>query len=438
MSNRQELSKKEGIFMILIKGGRVMDPATGRDEITDIMIDGEHIARIGFFMPGPEYEKIIHAEGKIVAPGLVDVHVHFRDPGLSDLEDMQSGTAAAVAGGFTTVVCMANTKPEMDNPATLEYVLDKSKKMPIHVLQVAAVTEGLQGREMVDMDELYELGAVGFSDDGHAIADTSVMQHALQKAKELDCPISVHEEDEALIENNGINEGQISRQLGMGGASHAAEDVLVARDCMLALQTGAKLHIQHLSSGNAVEMVRFAKKMGAHVTAEATPHHFTLTETAVLTHGSYAKVNPPLRTFEDKKKIIEGLQDGTIDIIATDHAPHSDARKKKKTLQQASSGMIGLETSLGLGITKLVHEGYLPLMKLLEKMTVNPATLYGLPGGRLEEGGPADIVIFDPEEKWTVKEFYSRSHNSPFVGERLTGRVKYTICQGSIVYQDGM
>lgn len=438
MSNRQELSKKEGIFMILIKGGRVMDPATGRDEITDIMIDGEHIARIGFFMPGPEYEKIIHAEGKIVAPGLVDVHVHFRDPGLSDLEDMQSGTAAAVAGGFTTVVCMANTKPEMDNPATLEYVLDKAKKMPIHVLQVAAVTEGLQGREMVDMDELYELGAVGFSDDGHAIADTSVMQHALQKAKELDCPISVHEEDEALIENNGINEGQISRQLGMGGASHAAEDVLVARDCMLALQTGAKLHIQHLSSGNAVEMVRFAKKMGANVTAEATPHHFTLTETAVLTHGSYAKVNPPLRTFEDKKKIIEGLQDGTIDIIATDHAPHSDARKKKKTLQQASSGMIGLETSLGLGITKLVHEGYLPLMKLLEKMTVNPATLYGLPGGRLEEGGPADIVIFDPEEKWTVKEFYSRSHNSPFVGERLTGRVKYTICQGSIVYQDGM
>ena len=185
-------------------------------------------------------------------------------------------------------------------------------------------------------------------------------------------------------------------------------------------------------------MVRFAKKMGAQVTAEATPHHFTLTESAVLTYGSYAKVNPPLRTFEDKKKIIEGLQDGTIDIIATDHAPHSDARKKKKTLQQASSGMIGLETSLALGITKLVHEGYLPMMKLLEKMTVNPANLYQLPGGRLAEGGPADIVIFDPEEKWTVKEFYSRSHNSPFVGERLTGRVKYTICNGNIVYQDGI
>ena len=424
--------------MILVKGGRVMDPATGCDEITDLIIDGEHIARIGFFMPGPEYEKIIHAEGKIVAPGLIDVHVHFRDPGLSDLEDIHSGTAAAVAGGFTTVVCMANTKPEMDNPATLEYILQKAAQMPIHVLQAAAVTEGLQGRELVDMEELFELGAVGFSDDGHAISDTSVMLEALKKVKELDCPISVHEEDEVLITEHGVNNGQVAEQLGMKGALHSAEDVLVARDCMLALQTGAKLHIQHLSSGNSVEMVRFAKKMGANVTAEATPHHFTLTESAVITHGSYAKVNPPLRTAEDKKKIIEGLQDGTIDIIATDHAPHSDARKKKKTLQQASSGMIGLETSLELGITKLVREGYLPMMKLLEKMTINPAKLYQLPGGRLVEGGPADLVIFDPEEKWTVKDFYSRSHNSPFVGERLSGRVKYTICKGNIVYQDGM
>lgn len=424
--------------MILVKGGRVMDPATGCDEITDLIIDGEHIARIGFFMPGPEYEKIIHAEGKIVAPGLIDVHVHFRDPGLSDLEDIHSGTAAAVAGGFTTVVCMANTKPEMDNPATLEYILQKAAQMPIHVLQAAAVTEGLQGRELVDMEELFELGAVGFSDDGHAISDTSVMLEALKKVKGLDCPISVHEEDEVLITDHGVNNGQVAEQLGMKGALHSAEDVLVARDCMLALQTGAKLHIQHLSSGNSVEMVRFAKKMGANVTAEATPHHFTLTESAVITHGSYAKVNPPLRTAEDKKKIIEGLQDGTIDIIATDHAPHSDARKKKKTLQQASSGMIGLETSLALGITKLVREGYLPMMKLLEKMTINPAKLYQLPGGRLVEGGPADLVIFDPEEKWTVKDFYSRSHNSPFMGERLSGRVKYTICKGNIVYQDGM
>lgn len=424
--------------MILIKGGRVMDPATGRDEITDIIIDGEHIVRVGFFMPGPEYEKIIHAEGKVVAPGLVDVHVHFRDPGLSDLEDIQSGTAAAVAGGFTTVVCMANTKPEMDNPTTLEYVLEKASRMPIHVHQLAAVTEGLQGRELVDMEELHQLGAIGFSDDGHAIADTSVMLQALEKVKEIGCPISVHEEDEVLIANNGINQGQVSEQLGLIGASHSAEDVLVARDCMLALKTGAKLHIQHVSSGYSVEMVRFAKKMGANVTAEATPHHFTLTESAVLTHGSYAKVNPPLRTSMDKKKIIEGLQDGTIDIIATDHAPHSDLRKKKKPLPQASSGMIGLETSLALGITKLVHEGYLPLMKLLEKMTINPARLYQLPVGTLTEGSLADLVIFDPEEKWTVKEFYSRSHNSPFVGERLNGRVKYTICRGNIVYQDGM
>lgn len=422
--------------MILIKGGRIIDPESGRDEILDVIIDGEYIAKIGLFEPSQEYAKVIHAQGKIVAPGLVDVHVHFRDPGLNDLEDMASGVAAAMAGGFTTVVCMANTKPEMDNSATLEYVLEKAKQMPIHVLQVAAVTEGLHGDKLVDMDELYGMGAVGFSDDGHSITNTSVMLAALQKAKELDCPISVHEEDESLIATHGINEGNVSGQLELGGAGHLAEDVVVARDCMLALETGAKLNIQHVSSGNAVDLIRFAKKMGAHITAEATPHHFTLTENAILTHGSYAKVNPPLRTVQDKMKIIEGLQDGTIDLIATDHAPHSDARKIKKTLQQASSGMIGLETSLALGISKLVHEGYLPIMKLLEKMTINPARLYQLNAGRLAEGAIADVVIFDPEEKWTVKSFYSKSHNSPFIDERLSGRVKYTICRGQIVYQD--
>lgn len=422
--------------MILIKGGRIIDPESGRDEILDLIIDGEYIVKIGLFEPTREYERVIHAQGKVVAPGLIDVHAHFRDPGLNDLEDIESGTAAAMAGGYTTVVCMANTKPEMDNAATLEYILAKAEKMPINVLQLAAVTEGLKGDELVEMEELFHTGAVGFSDDGKTIQNTAIMLQALEKAKELGCPISVHEEDETLIETNGINQGAVSAQLGLGGAAHLAEDVVVARDCMLAMQTGAKLHIQHLSSGNAVEMIRFAKKMCNNITAEATPHHFSLTETAVLTHGSYAKVNPPLRTADDKKKIIEGLQDGTIDIIGTDHAPHSDARKKKKTLQQASSGMIGLETALALGVTNLVREGYLPIMKLLEKMTINPARLYGLNTGRIAEGAVADIVIFDMEEKWIVKDFYSKSHNSPFTGAQLNGRVKYTICKGNIVYQD--
>lgn len=421
--------------MILIKNGRVIDPKSKRDEVIDLIISEDLIYKIGKFNEDKTYEQIIDAKGKIVAPGLIDVHVHFRDPGFTYKEDIQTGSDSAARGGFTTVVCMANTKPVVDNEDTLKYILEESKKTKINVLQVAAISKEFKGKELVDMDALKASGAVGFSDDGIPLMDSKIVFEAMAKAKELNLPISLHEEDSSLIGNSGINQGKISKQLGIIGAPNVAEDVMVARDCMLALNTGAKVNIQHISSGNSVDMVRMAKQMGANVTAEASPHHFTLTEEAVLKHGTLAKMNPPIRTEDDKKKIIEGLKDDTIEIIATDHAPHSNEEKERELLK-APSGIIGLETSLALGITNLVKEGHLSMLKLLEKMTINPAKLYNLKVGNIEENAKADLVIFDADEKWIVKDFSSKATNSPFIGETLFGKVKYTICNGNIIYRD--
>lgn len=423
--------------MILVKDGRVIDPARGVDDVLDLVLDGGKIAKIGKYQRSEDYERIIEAKGCVVAPGLVDVHVHFRDPGLTYKEDIETGAASAAAGGFTSVVCMANTKPPVDNVETLGYVLDRGAKCAINVLTCATISRGMQGRELVDMEELAACGAAGFTDDGIPLMDEGLVKSAMERAAKLGLPLSFHEEDRAFIESPGVNQGAVSRALGLGGVPALAEDVLVARDCMLALHTGARVNIQHISSANSVQLVRLAKEMGAHMTAEATPHHFSLTEDAVLEKGTMAKMNPPLRTQADRYAIIEGLKDGAIDIIATDHAPHA-AEEKAKPFAEAPSGIIGLETALALGITNLVRKGHLTVMQLMEKMSLNPARLYGLDKGTIAEGADADLVIFNEGERWEVgPEFVSKAANSPFVGEELYGKVKYTICAGRVAYEDG-
>ena len=418
--------------MILIKNARVMDPESGFDQVTDILLDGKKIRQIGKVNDVSGIEQVIDASGMIAAPGLIDVHVHFRDPGFTYKEDLQTGSAAAAAGGFTTVVCMANTKPVVDSVDIYKEIEERCEQLPIKVWQAAAVSKGFEGKELTDMDALYEAGVRGFTDDGIPLMDEQLVEEAMKKAKELDVPISLHEEDPAYIKQPGVNQGKVSEQLNYGGASYMAEAVMVKRDCELAVKTGAKVDIQHISSGVAVDYVKEAKDRGANVYAEASPHHFTLTEEAVLKYGTLARMNPPLRTEEDRQRIIKGLQEGTIEIIATDHAPHSK-EEKDKPLDQAPSGITGIETSLALGITELVEKGYLSMMQLLEKMTINPAKLYNMEQGRLQEGKPADVVLFDPEEEWEVKEYKSKATNSPFTGWKLKGKVKYTICDGKIV-----
>lgn len=418
--------------MILIKNARVMDPESGFDQITDILLDGNKIRQIGKVDDVSGIEQVIDASGMIAAPGLIDVHVHFRDPGFTYKEDLQTGSAAAAAGGFTTVVCMANTKPVVDSVDIYKEIEDRCEQLPIKVWQAAAVSKGFEGKELTDMDALYEAGVRGFTDDGIPLMDEKLVEEAMKKAKELDVPISLHEEDPAYIKQPGVNQGKVSEQLNYGGASYLAEAVMVKRDCELAVKTGAKVDIQHISCGVAVDYVKEAKEKGANVYAEASPHHFTLTEEAVLKYGTLARMNPPLRTEEDRQRIIKGLQEGTIEIIATDHAPHSK-EEKDKPLDQAPSGITGIETSLALGVTELVEKGYLSMMQLLEKMTINPAKLYNMEQGRLQEGKPADVVLFDPEEEWEVKEYKSKATNSPFTGWKLKGKVKYTICDGKII-----
>lgn len=422
--------------MMLIKNGRVIDPRTGRDETADILVENGRICKIGHGLSA-EGSKVIDASGCVVAPGLVDVHVHFRDPGLTYKEDIQTGAAAAKKGGFTTVVCMANTKPPVDSVETVRYVLEEGKKTGIHVETCACVSVGMKGQELTDMDALKAAGAIGFTDDGIPLMNERLVYDAMMKAKELNVPLSFHEEDPAFITENGINAGKSAEALGITGSPALAEDSLVARDCMIALHTGASVNIQHISSGNAVKMVKLAKELGANVTAEVTPHHFSLDESAVLTHGAMAKMNPPLRTAADRADILEGIRNGSIDMIATDHAPHSAEEKAVTPLWKAPSGIIGLETSLALGVTKLVKEGHLTMVQLMEKMSLNPAKLYHLDRGYLEEGAEADLVIFNENEAWKVTEdeLASKSHNTPFLGETLYGRVKYTICGGTVVYE---
>lgn len=420
--------------MILIHGGCVIDPENKSQRVADVVIEDGKIKGIGVFDNDGTYDQVIEASGLVVAPGLVDVHVHFRDPGLTYKEDIHTGAGAAAAGGFTTVVCMANTKPPVDSLKTLNHVIEEGKKTGIHVLAASAVTVGMKGEELVDMKALHEAGAAGFTDDGIPLMDEELLERAMRQAVVMNVPISLHEEDPSYIKENGINHGAVSDKLGIYGSPARAEETLIQRDILFALRTGAKVNIQHISSAGGVDMVRQAKRMGGAVWAEVTPHHFTLTEEAVLRYGTLAKMNPPLRTEEDRQALIRGLQDGTIDMIATDHAPHSK-EEKDRPLTQAPSGITGLETSLALGITELVDKKYLTMPELMEKMSLNPARLYNLDCGRMKAGAPADLVIFDPDEEFTVDKFHSKADNSPFKGWKLKGKTRYTICEGKVVYQ---
>ncbi len=431
--------------MLLIANVYLLDPAAGREGYCDILTDGERIVKIGENLYGEFVKRgetdgakdlqVIDASGLIAAPGLVDVHSHFRDPGFAYKEDIETGAMAAAKGGYTTVVLMANTRPAVDNEDTLSYVLEKGKKTGIHIETCATVTKGMKGKEMVDMECLHKKGAAGFTDDGVPILSAELAEEAMREAKRLGVPISLHEENPAYIENNGINAGVASAYYQIGGSQREAEIDLVKRDLEIALKTGACMDVQHISTKEAVALVREAKKSGGDIHAEAAPHHFTLTEEAVMRYGTLAKMNPPLREEADRMAIIEGLQDGTIDLIATDHAPHS-REEKDRPITEAPSGIIGLETALSLGITQLVDTGFLTMMSLLKKMTCNPAKMYGLDAGYLAEGGPADIVLFDAGETWIVTDFASKSDNSPFRGWQLKGVVKYTICGGRVVYQN--
>ncbi|MBR1691335.1 MAG: dihydroorotase [Lachnospiraceae bacterium] len=425
--------------MILIKNAHVVDAKTHTDKMLSLLLQDGKIQAMEESIDKARYDEakvqVIDAKGSYVLPGLIDVHVHFRDPGFTYKEDIATGAQAAAKGGFTSVVMMANTKPAVDNIDTLRYVLNQGKAAPIHVYACATITKGLLGRELTDMEALRKEGAAGFTDDGIPILDEQLLRAAMERAAQLGVVLSLHEENPEYIENNGVNAGgAAARHYQIGGSDRRAEISMIDRDLELALQTGAVLNIQHISTKEGVELVRQAKRRGKHIHAEATPHHFTLTEEAVIEHGTLAKMNPPLRLEEDRQAIIEGLKDGTIDLIATDHAPHS-REEKEKPITLAPSGIIGLETALPLAVTHLVREGHLTMEQLVERMSLAPARLYGIDAGYLAPGGAADLVIVDMERQHTVGNFRSKSDNSPFTGQKLYGTIEYTIADGRIVYQ---
>ena len=435
--------------MLLIKNIFLYDPASGVEKKTDILIEDGRFAKIEDNISPEECPRtgrqdgedsplqVIDGAGLCAAPGLIDTHAHFRDPGFLWKEDLHTGSLAAARGGYTSIILMANTNPPVDSVPVLEDILERGNKEKIHLYSCANVTVRMSGKETVDFDALAQAGAAGFTDDGVPIMQAEILEQALQAAVRLDLPVSLHEEDKTLISENGINGGSAAAQvLGLKGSPREAEITLIRRDLDLAVKAMAPLCIQHISTREGVDLVREARKKNPRIHAEATPHHFTLTEDAVIKKGTLAKVNPPLRTADDRAAIIEGLKDGTLDLIATDHAPHSD-EEKAKSFTSAPSGMIGLETAFSLGLRELVQPGHLTMMQFLACLTCNPADFYHLPAGRVLEGAPADLVIFDPGASRTVqKPFASRSSNSPFLGEVLPGVIRYTICGGEIVFED--
>ncbi len=427
--------------MLLIKNGYVIDPESGWEGKSDILIsDDGMISKISETIDGGSLEAasdldVIDASGLIVTSGLIDGHVHFRDPGQTYKEDIITGAASAAKGGYTSVIMMGNTIPHMDNVDTLKYALDKGSTTGIHTYVCGNVTMGMEGQELTDMPELIKAGAVLFTDDGKPVIEESLMKTACENAARLHKVISLHEENPKYIKENGVNSGSAAERLGLTGSDRMAEISMVERDIKIAEETGCALTIQHISTKEAVDLIRQARKRGANIHAEATPHHFTLTDEAVKEHGTLAKMNPPLRKEDDRMAIIEGLRDGTIDMIATDHAPHSK-EEKDRDFKDAPSGIIGLETAFSLGIRELVEPGYLTIRELLDRMSTATAKLYELPGGTVKEGAPADLMIFDKNEKWVVPDkFASKASNSPFIGETMPGVIKYTIASGKVVYK---
>ena len=423
---------------LLIKHGRVVDPVSGTVSIQDLYIENGKVVQLEKDIR-QEADQVIDADGLVVCPGLVDMHVHLRDPGLTYKEDIFTGTAAAAHGGVTSVARMANTDPVVDTPEQVRYVKDKAAQANgVHVYPIAAVSMGMRGEEPSDADALKKAGAIALSDDGCNVDNANLMRDVMIHAKRLEMPVLCHCEDTTMVEGRAVNEGSVTRQLWLEGRPAIAEEIMVMRDAMLAEETGAHVHICHVSTAKSVDIIRRMKKRGVAITCETCPQYFTLTEDEILTQGSMARVNPPLRTAKDIKGIIAGLKDGTIDAIATDHAPHS-AEEKSRPLTRAPSGMVGLETSLAITLTELYHTGKMKLPEIIKRMTYTPASILRLSSkGRLSLGSDADITIFDPEEVWTIdpEQFASKARNTPFAGREVKGKVKYTIVGGNVIYQD--
>ncbi|MBQ6529461.1 MAG: dihydroorotase [Clostridia bacterium] len=426
---------------ILIKNGRVIDPENGIDKVTDIFIDKGVIAEIGDGqeLAGIEME-VIDATGKIVTPGLVDMHCHLRDPGQEYKEDIETGTRAAVMGGITSVACMPNTKPVVDNEAVVSYIINKAREVGYcNVYPIGAVSKGLKGEELAEIGEMKFAGAVAISDDGRPVVESGLMRRAMEYADMFDMKVISHCEDLGLADGGYMNEGEVATAMGLRGISRAAEEVMVSRDIIIAEAIGTPVHIAHVSTRLSVDLVRQAKKRGVRVTCETCPHYFTLTEKAVEGFNTFAKMNPPLRTDDDVQAIKDGLKDGTIDCIVTDHAPHH-IDEKNCEFANALNGIVGFETSLGLGLKYLVKTGVLTINELIEKMAVNPSRILGLNKGNLKVGNAADITIFDPEKEWTVdiNKLHSKSKNSPYDGFVLCGKPEYVIVGGDIKVNQGV
>jgi dihydroorotase, multifunctional complex type len=424
---------------LLLKGGRVIDPAAKLNQVCDVLIEDGIIQKVGLDIRADQAE-VYDASDKIVVPGLIDMHTHLREPGQEAKEDFASGSRAGAAGGYTTVATMPNTSPVVDTAALVTSLQKRAEDVAvIHIHIIGAVTKNQEGKELAELGDMVAAGAVAFSDDGHFDPSAKVLLSAYDYLVPFNKAIINHEEDTSLVEDGAMNEGHRSAMLGFKGRPIVAEDIAVARDIMLAEYAGAHVHVAHISSGRAVELVREAKKRGVHVTAEATPHHLTMTDALVDPADSSTKVNPPLRTANDVNAVVAGLCDGTIDMIATDHSPHA-AEEKDREYIYAPSGFPGLETAIGVLMTDLVHTGKLPLETLIERMTYAPARVFQLNAGTLREGGPADVTVIDPNLVWTVdeKKFYTRGSHSPFVGRELTGKAVLTVVDGQIVMKDGV
>ena len=422
---------------LLIKGGNVVDCEKLNIEQLDVLIEDSIITAVGKNLPAEDAETI-DVNGKLVCPGLIDMHVHLREPGYEAKETIATGTAAAARGGFTAVACMPNTDPVNDNAAVVRFIYDRAAaEGVVKVYPIAAVTKGSKGKELTEMADLKSAGAVAVSDDGLPVSDAGVMRRAMQYAGMLGLPVIPHCEDKSLAAGGVMHEGCVSTELGLPGIPAAAEEVMVARDIILAENTGCQLHIAHISTARSVDMVRRAKKRGVKVTCEVTPHHFTLTDRAVIGYHTATKVNPPLRTDADVAAIKEGLADGTIDVIATDHAPHT-AEEKAVEYQYAPFGLVGLETAVGLVFTELVATGILTAAQAVAKMSINPAKILSLQGGMLTVGAPADITVIDTEltEKVDPAQFAGKAKNTPFAGKTLKGLPVMTIVDGKIVMED--
>ncbi len=421
---------------ILLKGGRLVDPSQDHDDVLDLLLVDGLVAGIGEGLEGPEGCEVVDVSGLVVAPGFVDLHVHLREPGDEHKETIASGARAAVAGGFTSICAMPNTRPSIDDPAAVGFVRAEGEHAGLaHVYPVGAVSVGLKGEEMTEIGELVAAGAVAISDDGRPVWDSGLLRRAMEYSSAFDIPHFSHSEDLKLSAGGVMNEGSVSTSLGLRGIPNAAEDAGVSRDCILAELTGGQLHILHVSTRGAVEIVRAAKARGVRVTAEVTPHHLALTDEAVRGYRTEAKMNPPLRAAADVAAVRDALVEGVIDCIATDHAPHH-YEEKEQEFDDAPFGIVGLETALGVCVRELVVGGRLDLPELIDRLACRPARIAGLPAGTLAKGSPADVVVFDPGERWTCQpeEFYSLSRNTPFAGQELVGRVVMTLVKGRTVH----